>query len=440
MRLPWAWTLVATVFLVLVFVFAAETPYRRAGVLLTQRDPATGQPQRAPDIGAPDERQHANYVRHLMDGKGFPVFRPGSPDLYETYQAHQPPAYYVLAAAWCKALGVDPTAGNGSGLRWLNALVGLATLFAVYFGALWGFGREDWALASTAWCLLPMVVALHGAASNDPFLFCVATWALALSARAMSKGWSLALSAGVGAMVGLGLLTKTTAVALFVPVVLALWFSRREPGLAVRAALALGLPLVVAAPWWIRNASLYGDPLALRAFNEAFVGSPQAAAFIAAFGAVGYWFGMVLWWTARSLVGVFGYMDVFLFERLGGERSASVYSALLVLLCFVAIAAAARSRDGDPRPAANGFGWVAAGFGLAVAVLFVRFNAQYFQGQARYLYPALGPIAWLLGAGACRLAGQRSKWAWAVVAALLLGLNLVALATLRDGFVLRTSL
>jgi hypothetical protein len=149
---------------------------------------------------------------------------------------------------------------------------------------------------------------------------------------------------------------------------------------------------------------------------------------------------MVLWWTARSLVGVFGYMDVFLFERLGGERSASVYSALLVLLCFVAIAAAARSRDGDPRPAANGFGWVAAGFGLAVAVLFVRFNAQYFQGQARYLYPALGPIAWLLGAGACRLAGQRSKWAWAVVAALLLGLNLVALATLRDGFVLRTSL
>ena len=440
MRLPWAWTLVATDFLALAFVFAAETPYRRPGVLLTQRDPGTGQFQRAPDIGAPDERQHANYVRHLMDGKGLPVFRPGSPDLYETYQAHQPPAYYVIAAAWCKALGIDPAAANGSGLRWLNALVGLATLFAVYFGALWGFGRQDWALAATAWCLMPMVVALHGAASNDPLLFCLATWVLALLARAMSDGWTPRLEVGIGVLVGLALLTKTTAVALFVPVALALSTARGRPGFARSAAVVLAIPLALAAPWWVRNTGLYGDPLALRAFNEAFVGSPQAAVFVAAFGATGSWFGLVLWWTARSLVGVFGYMDVFLFERLGSEKGGSVYLAILALLGIVAIGAAARGRDGTDSPKAVGFGWVAAGFGLAVAVLFVRFNAQFFQGQARYLYPAIGPIAWLLGAGVCRLAGPRSKWAWAVVAVALVALNLAAIATIREGFALRTSL
>jgi hypothetical protein len=42
-----------------------------------------------------------------------------------------------------------------------------------------------------------------------------------------------------------------------------------------------------------------------------------------------------------------------------------------------------------------------------VALLFISFNLHYFQAQARYLYPALGPIACAFGAGALQLARGR---------------------------------
>ncbi len=64
------------------------TPYRSGGVLLGQRDPATGQPQQVSDVGAPDERQHANYTLKLVRGEGFPVLDPNDPNLIENYQAH----------------------------------------------------------------------------------------------------------------------------------------------------------------------------------------------------------------------------------------------------------------------------------------------------------------------------------------------------------------
>ncbi|MER3495655.1 MAG: hypothetical protein C4320_01830, partial [Armatimonadota bacterium] len=78
--------------------FARITPFRQSGILLSQRDPATGRPQRVLDVGAPDERQHLNYVAHLADGKGFPVFDPKAPDLAESYQSHQPPLAYAIYA------------------------------------------------------------------------------------------------------------------------------------------------------------------------------------------------------------------------------------------------------------------------------------------------------------------------------------------------------
>ena len=44
--------------------FSLKTPYREPGILLYQGRAA------AQDIGAPDERQHANYVQNLLSGNG----------------------------------------------------------------------------------------------------------------------------------------------------------------------------------------------------------------------------------------------------------------------------------------------------------------------------------------------------------------------------------
>ncbi|RYG45046.1 hypothetical protein EON79_13525, partial [bacterium] len=65
--------------IVLAATFAAKTPWRTGGVV-------TIGPSVERDIGAPDERQHANYIARLARGEGLPVFDAKDPNLYENYQ------------------------------------------------------------------------------------------------------------------------------------------------------------------------------------------------------------------------------------------------------------------------------------------------------------------------------------------------------------------
>lgn len=431
---------ISAVFVALCVSFNLQTPYRSGGLLLHQKGP-DGHPAHVPDIGAPDERQHANYVRTLMDCKGFPVFRPGSPDLYETYQSHQPPLYYLLAAGWCSLTGTDPVSPEGGfSLRLMNTVIGLLTLLGLVAGVWAAGGNGSGAAAAAAMTLVPMSIALHSAASNDPLLICLCTWTLVFLIGGLRGGWTLKCGLAIGMCTGLALMTKTTAVALlpvtWLAAVLA-WKSEGRPKWTA-VAVAVALPLVLAAPWWARNQALYGDPLAMKAFAQAFEGSPQASAFIDAFGATGYWLNMVLWWTARSAVGVFGYMDIFMFEELNMEKSGSLYSAIFVLaavplvLGAVSVAKAAKASKEIRNTAL-----VATVFGVIVALLFLRFNAQYFQGQARYLYPALAVVAWLVAAHAENCRERVKGWYWLVPALVLTLLSTYSVTAIERGFGVR---
>lgn len=420
---------VALVHFALALAFAWVTPYRTAGILIHQNGAF------AADISAPDERQHANYVSQLVQGEGFPVFRPRSEDLYETYQSHQPPAYYVVAAGWAKATGAQDVEDRGFGfrLRALSGMLGAVAVLGVFAFVIWGFGRPIAALCAAAFAaLLPMNVALSGAISNDPMLFAVCSWTLALLARSLRQGYSARSWIGIGALLGLGLLTKTSAIALFVPALVAAWWvsGRKVQVFALRAALVVGLALAIVAPWWLRNTQLYGDPLALKAFSEAFVGTAQASVFVDAFGAYGYWTQWVGWWTLRSSIGAFGYMDIFLPNMLYGG-----FAIAILLLLGKGIAG-----NGEPLdPAARASVWMAVGFSAVVLLMFVRFNLQYFQGQARYLFPAMAPFAAWVGLGAESLLGSK-RWAPFVLAAALASLCAYVLVLLPGEFRRRESL
>jgi 4-amino-4-deoxy-L-arabinose transferase-like glycosyltransferase len=426
----WPLMLLLLLYAILALRLAAVTPYRQAGVLLHQR--SQGASLAVPDVGAPDERQHANYIAHLREGKGFPVLVPGSPDLGETYQSHQPPLYYLLAAGWSRLVGADPTDPEaGFRLRLLNILVGAGTVVGVFMACLWGLGPgrgEAVGLAASAVAaLMPMVLALNAAVGNDPLLYLLCTWTVAICLGAVRTGWTAKGPVLAGVLAGLAMLTKTSALALLPTIALALWLSpapERGAGMhpKVRALLLAFVPfLVLAAPWWMRNNALYGDPLAMRAFNAAFVGSPQAAAFVAAFGPWGYWVEMVGWWTLRSFFGAFGYMDIFL--------PVPVYAVATGIALVLAGAWIWQWARGPKEERA--FHRVVLAFLVVVGLLFVQFNMTYFQGQARYLYPAIASIAIVFGVGAVRLVG---RWAWAVLAGLLLALDLYVAAILPGEF------
>ena len=433
---------VGGVFIVFCALFSAATPYRQSGVLIHQRG-QDGLPAQVLDVGAPDERQHANYVAHIIAGKGLPVFNPKAADLYESYQSHQPPAYYVLAAVWCRIFGIDPvSAQSGVGLRHLNTFLGLATLAAIAFGAKWTFPNSKFSPIAATLVLLPMNIALHSAVGNDPLLISMCTWVLALLGLCQTEGWNIKRALIIAILTSIALLTKTTAIALLPCLALAVAFAlKSEERSKVRFVpfLALLLPLVVAIPWWMRNTALYGDPLALKAFGEAFVGSPKAADFVALIGPSAYWLQMVTWWTARSAVGVFGYMDIFMFESLSMAKSDSIYCALLFLLAIpicsgVVLGCKVAAKLKETR----GILLIWASFVILICLFFVRFNSQYFQGQARYLYPAIGPVAWAFGFGLFRLLKRNVSASLATSVILFIVLNISALNEMTSGFARRT--
>lgn len=449
---PWkALALILALFLVVCTAYNLATPYRQAGVLMYQRDPATGQRQQAGDIGAPDERQHANYIAHVKSGKGFPVLVPGAPDLYESFQSHQPPLYYVIGAGWSAVVGADPTeASAGSRVRFLNALIGGAGILGAFFFVFWGSGRQDLGLAAAAfYAFLPMNLALHAAVSNDPLLFTLCIWTLAVAMRGLQQGWTLRLALITGGLAGLALLTKTNALALLPTLAVVAFLSFRRPGTlspGITAACLLIVPFVIVAAWWARNTQIYGDPFGLRVFDAAFTGNPKASLFIEGFGASGYWLGMVMWWTFRSFIGAFGYMDIFLFERMGGEQSGALYLALglplfgLMLLGLLRLPSYAKEADDNAQPDPRPWALVGGVFVLVTLVLFLRFNAQYFQGQARYLFPALGVLAGWISLGAVRLAGAHARHTWITVTIVMLVYAFLGYGALTEGFPVRMPL
>lgn len=414
--------LLALVHVVLAMLYAHVTPFETPGVLMHQRD-ANG-PIRVIDVGAPDELQHMVYVRRLAKGEGLPVLDPKDPDLGRNYQSHQPPLYYALAAGWTKVFG-----DSALGVRSLNAFIGGLTVLGAFCLALWSTGSGAAAFGAGAFvALLPMNVALSGAASNDPLLFCLCTWALAMAIYFARDGLCVKRSIVLGAVIGLACLTKTTAIAVFPAVLVALWMGAERPRPS-RLAIVMGVGVLVAAGWWVRNTQLYGDPLAMGVFGAAFSGSPKAAMFIDTFGAPTYWMEWVGWWTLRSFVGVFGYMDVFLPTPVYG-----VGFGAIVLVGLLGLLTALRREQAAFRPAtlANAL------FLALILGLFVMFNRTYFQGQARYLFPAIGPIAVAIGLGLASLVERRS-WVGPMAAAIaLLVLNIYVLSVLPGEFAART--
>jgi 4-amino-4-deoxy-L-arabinose transferase-like glycosyltransferase len=409
----------AVVHFVLAMLYAANTPFLKPGFLKFQSN------ARTIDVGAPDELQHIVYVRRIASGGGIPVLRADDPDLDRTYQSHQPPLYYFVAAAWSKVAGE-----SALGMRSLNCLIGAATVVGAFFLAWWGLRREDVAIGAAAFAaLLPMNVALSSAVTNDTLLFCLCTWSMALFARLFREGIDTKGILIAGAITGLAFVTKTNAVAL-IPAIGLGWISCRSRVTMKSLAPGLGVALAIGAIWWIRNTMVYGDPFAMKVFNEAF--EPRIpvkpAQFVEALGVLGYWGDMVGWWTARSFIGVFGYMDIFL-----GDKFYRIALAILVLIGVLGLASFRDKPDSEAKPVH----WMNGTFLVVTILLFLQFNTIHFQGQARYLIPAIGPISVLMGLGLASVYKARPHVPAFCFSAVLLGLNAYILQVLPEEFARR---
>lgn len=371
-----------------------------------------------PDWQVPDEPAHYNYIRQLAAGDGFPVIEDGDWDteyqnlLISTgfdpqhtaeisrieYEDHQPPLYYLAATPVYEAFDGDLTA-----LRLFSVILGLAVVVGVYATARVVFPDEPTValIASALVAFIPQQLSILSGVTNDGLAQVVAVWTFfAVAWFLMHDQRLLWQSLGLGVLVGLAFLTKSTIYFLAGIAGLALlikwWRLRWDWQTALQHIGAFLIPaLVLGGLWWIRNLDVYGgtDFLGLQRHDEVAADQLQTDDYIewVLDGDTGRYYRNMTYTTFHSFWGQFGWMAV--------PMEIRIYRLLLVMCVGLLVGSLLYGWRQSISPRQWDFlrlGLLSMGFVLAA---FLLYNRQFVQFQGRYLFPALLPLGMLFGLG-----------------------------------------
>jgi 4-amino-4-deoxy-L-arabinose transferase-like glycosyltransferase len=380
-----------------------------------------------PIFEAPDEPHHWDYAQYLHQHKELPFYNS------VFIEANQPPLYYLLMSPFASPSATPPFAVRLDATRkpvldfpprhYLNTTADfkqywpirisrlvtcIMSLLTVYFaylsGAVAAGNASTGLLTGGLAAFLPQFTFRGMNVSNDALVTMTSAAAIYVIVCLIKRGfgWSLGLIAAVS--IGLAFLSKVNAVILVVPLALAIlsqegrWLDR------LRGLWVIGAAIVIAAPWLVHNRILYGDILASKAMLTVL---PEATAIKPISSP--YFHTVFPSLLSRSFVGVFGWMNVFMSERLY-----QCYAAIGILGAMGYLWSLARRRA-DLRLTA-----VLLTVPIVSLLSTIQLNLSFSQPQGRYLFPALTAIALLTAIGLEAL--PRWNRACTIVMVVILGL------------------
>jgi N-acetylglucosaminyl-diphospho-decaprenol L-rhamnosyltransferase len=358
-----------------------------------------------------DEDSHTTYIRYVADTGTLPD--PLNLDFGVNREPHQPPLYYVLGAAWLKA--VRPLGLGIDSLRLMTMVLGM-----VQFWIVWKIARSTlpvgWRVVPLAlFAALPMVAHLFATTNNDALaiVFSTLLWYVTLriwrSPRA--RHWYY-LAALIGA---LAVLSKLFAAPVVLVAGLTISITAWKNGLLstwVRALTVGSIPLIA---WLIFNqiTSGYLIPeihLADLPILAPYIDPPDRTAPRA--------FLIVLF---ETLVGRYGSWDIAFPEW----YYLCYYAVTLLALFGLTLKSNVSHTLGRILP------WTLFGL-LANVVALIYLNLEFFQPQARYLYPSIIAMLLVLTFGLYKLSARfpisKKRAGWALIALLFLVLSITTLA------------
>jgi hypothetical protein len=351
------------------------------------------------------------------------------------YEAWQPPLYYALAAPLFAATAGRPTTTQVIALRLISIVTGAVLIYLTYrlVGVIFDDDKPLALITAALVAFIPMHLTMAAAVNNDVPAEAIIAGILLVSLLRLNGCISRrAFVLGGGLLYGLGLLTKGTVYPL-AAILLAAEFGHRR--LEVRDELKspllslfflFSIALALSAWWFTRNATIYGDlDIFARQRHDAVVaGQVRTADWIADHGWAAYW-DRAWNFTFKSFWGVFGWMGVFMDQR--------IYIGLLILTVIGVAGFALFLIRAIRRPGClSRRQWASLSL-LALSVVltfgtYVWYNLTFMQHQGRYLFPALTSIALFAALGTRELT---PSVIWRAVPALLtaglVALNLITL-------------
>jgi hypothetical protein len=363
--------------------------------------------QAVPFNGFNDEPAHFNYVRYLAEFEKFPVQTEHAGTLAALrraqYEYYQPPLYYLLAQPfyWAGApFGEHAALLTVRAFSLLLSIVQLVTIVKIT-QLLAGSSRAAWMIPAF-FALLPGYARFGAQVNNDCLCWTIAyllfyeVLRTDLTDDAWGRRHPLAHAALLGALAGVGLLTKYS----FIAVILGLlprWLLSAQRGYAARAVTVfLAVAVVVAVPLYLRNHAVYGAWLPIAAGNGA--PRPLTTSTVTRFFDTHFPFALRYFWC--------GFESSFqsFWQRATGKV------LMVVHALWIALALGAW-RQASQRPAPAAIGAAMLGPALTVGAAFLGFIARYGQGEARHISVIFPVMVVLLFIPIVSLADRRRGFA-----------------------------
>jgi hypothetical protein len=211
-----------------------------------------------------DVVDHLRYILYVADTGRIPLPSEG-------WQFFQSPLYYFISAGLYRLFLLCATANKAAAMLRIVPLICGASLVEIsYRTARHAFpGRPDlWAVSTTVGGLLPMNLYMAQVISNEPMAACLSGIVALLTFRFLARpevARSIIAAAVCGAVLGLSLLTKVTAVIWVVPVCVALTAALVHQHYSMLRIFARVAVLLVAAGsiggwYYLRNWIVIGTP------------------------------------------------------------------------------------------------------------------------------------------------------------------------------------
>ncbi|MCB0257207.1 MAG: glycosyltransferase family 39 protein, partial [Anaerolineae bacterium] len=305
--------------------------------------------------------------------------------------------------------------------RWLSILLQMLTILATY-----AIGREvfperiDIRFGSLAFvAFVPQFLFIAGSVSNDNLivpLTALLTW---LWVRGLRTGPGTSWALAVGALTGLAVASKMSALSLVVfslaVAVLIGWRQQQWKQAAIACGIILGLTALLAGPIMVRNQVLYGEPTALRRMSEIWGEHDPSLSIVEALRQ------LPNVWT--SFWARFGYGQI--------PVPNAVYAVLIAVAAIAALGLVREYARRRPSPKSRLFWQIAvlvalAGMFVVLVVSYVRVSLT--GGNGRFAFPALPAYAILLYLGlSAWIPPSRRKILIAIVYTGMVGFALAAL-------------